>query len=67
MIIWQAVGLFIFTNLLWSGHREAAEWVHVLAGKPAAYMAGLFFGQQPSFVDGNWVIVVAGTLIRVTR
>lgn len=66
-IVLQAVALFVFTNLLWSGHKEVSEWIHLLWGKPAAYIAGLFFGQAPSLVDGSWVIPVAGTLVRVTR
>ncbi len=67
LIVLQAVGLFAFTNLLWSGHRVVAQWIHFLWGQPAAYIAGLFFWQKPSLIDGSWVIPVSGTLVRVTR
>jgi exosortase/archaeosortase family protein len=66
-VILQAVILFAVTNLLWSGHRDVAEWIHLILGQPAAYVAGFLLGSPPSLIDGNWVITVAGTLVRVTR
>ena len=65
-VVLQALGLFVLTNLLWSGHRPVADWIHLWWGTPAAHLVGMYFGHSPVFIDGSWVVPLAGSYIRVT-